>query len=336
MEHRNGCSNSSKQPAFLIAFSVLLLVGLLAWSAPRTRADSQARTYLPAIMQHLTTYTEVPTSNATTTATVTLTSSATATTTAPVATMTASATPTMTPTMTPSATATSTATATATPSATPSATATASATPSMTPTGTPMVSCSSRYPITLNLRLFDNDSFMPPSDPDELQHFLLYSDATYTNKTQRRIYLAAADSAGFARWRADTPPDSVPALVASLSGTGNIAQGFDEAPWPVGTPGDPSAYPIRPTSLGANDGDWIYGSTANMSSDVLTALEAHVINKTLMTFPIYDQISQAGSNLNYHVVLLGDFLLRSYGTEPRKGRYLDLVYIGSSTTPQCE
>ena len=193
------------------------------------------------------------------------------------------------------------------------------------------------YPITLDLTLFDNDKFKPPTDPEELQYFLLYSDTTYTNKTQRRIYQTTyLDRFGFARWRADTPTDSVPALVASLSGTGNIAQGFDEAPWPVGVPGKPSAYPIRPTILGANDSDWIYGSTANMSSDVLTALEAHVINKTLLTFPIYDQISQAGSNLSYHVTSLGDFLLRSYGTEPVKGRYLDLVYIGSSTAPQCE
>jgi len=207
----------------------------------------------------------------------------------------------------------------------------------MTPTGTPVVSCRSRYPITLDLRLFDNDNFKPPTESDELQYFLLYSDATYTNKTQRRIYGATyLPGFGFAHWRADTPPDSVSALAASLSGTGNIAQGFDEAAWPAGVPGNPAGYPIRPTSLGANDSDWIYGSTANMSSDVLTALEAHVINKTLLTFPIYDQIAGSGSNLSYHITSLGDFLLRGYGNQQGKGWYLDLVYIGYSSAPQCE
>jgi hypothetical protein len=303
MKHRSAHSDTSRQRALSIAFAGLLLVGLLAWSTPSSRADSQARAYLPAILQQLITYTQVPTSHAIATATTTAT-------------------------VTPSATATTTASMTVTPSATPT----------MTPTGTPVASCNNKYPITIDVNLLDNNSFIPPTDPDELPYFGLYSDTTYTNKTQRRIYLAAANTAGFrfARWRADTPPDNVAALAASLSGTGNIAQGFDEAPWPVGTPGKPIGYPLRPASLGANDGDWIYGSTASISSDVLTALEAHVSNKTLLTFPVNDQIAGSGSNLSYHVATLGDFLLRGYGNQAGKGWYLDLVYIGYSSAPQCE
>jgi hypothetical protein len=184
------------------------------------------------------------------------------------------------------------------------------------------------------------NDFNPPSDPAELPYFGLYSDATYTTKTQRRIYLAGIGSAGFsfARWRADTPPDNALALIASLSGAGNIAQGFDEAPWPSGTAlgAQPIGYPLHPGYLHSSDSDWIYGSNASINNDVLTALQYHVDNKTLMTLPINDAIDGAGSNFAYHTQRLGDFLLSGYGNQPGKGWYLDLVSIGYSTAPQCE
>ena len=49
--------------AIAIGLSALFLLSLLGWNVPRTRADSEARSYLPAMMWHLTNYTEVPTSN---------------------------------------------------------------------------------------------------------------------------------------------------------------------------------------------------------------------------------------------------------------------------------
>jgi hypothetical protein len=201
-----------------------------------------------------------------------------------------------------------------------------------------VASCSSIYPISLASSLLDDDNFKPPSDPNEMPYFGLYNDSTYTNKTQRRIYLSSIGSIGFhfARWRASTPPDSMSALVASLSGAGNIAQGFDEAPWPGGTTLGPApiGYPFHPRQLNASDGDWIYGSNTSISSDLLTALQYHIDNKTLMTLPINDGIVSSGSNLSSHVERLGDFLLRGYGN-PGSTFYLDLVSIGNSTAPQC-
>jgi len=79
----------------------------------------------------------------------------------------------------------------------------------------------------------------------------------------------------------------------------------------------------------------MYGSNASMSSDVQLALQYHVDNKTLMTFPINNAIAGSGSNLSYHISWLGDFLLRSCGNQQGKGWYLDLVYIGYSTAQQC-
>jgi len=125
--------------------------------------------------------------------------------------------------------------------------------------------------------------------------------------------------------------------VASLSGAGNIVQGFQEAPWPAGTAigSPPNGYPLHPGQLNSIDGDWIYGSSASISNDLLTALQYHVDNKTLMTFPIGDGIAGSGSNFEHHVQRLGDFLLRGYGNQAGKGWYLDLVSVGYSSAPQC-
>jgi hypothetical protein len=305
-----------RRGSIVIGLLALLLLSLFGWGDLRTSAGSETTSsYLPIIVNHSANMTETPIVEVTATATAT---------------------------QSPSATATTTATATATPSTTPTATATAtpSATPTATATETPVASCSSKYPISLISSLLDYNNFNPPSDPAELPYFGLYSDETYSNKTQRRIYLAEGVSAGFnfARWRADTSPDSVTALVASLSGAGNIAQGFDEAPWPSGTAlgAAPLGYPARPGKLFGNDGDWIYGSNASINNDVALALEYHIVNRTLMTLPISDGSAGAGSNVTYHTQRLGDFLLRGHGNQPGKGWYLDLVFInGYSITPEC-
>lgn len=306
-------SSAPKRARLLIALVALLFVALLVWAAPRTRADSQASAYLPAVL-HLDNPAQVADSTATSTTRPTRTAPATAT-------STSAATPTPTATATP--TATPTATATPTPSATPQFQA----------------NCDYMYPVVVTNSLMDLDGFSPPTDPAELPYYGLYSDATYTNKTQRRVYLAQASlpGFGFARWRASTAADSVAALVASLSGTGDFKQGFDEAPWPTGTwlGSKPAGYPLRPGQLGTNDGDWIYSSSTSLSSDVLAALQYHVDNRTLMTFPIIDGTAGQGNNAIYHVNRLGHFLLRGYGAQSGKGWYFDLVYIDGAMPTLC-
>jgi hypothetical protein len=295
MNHPSNHSGRSRFAPFLIALSALLLFSLLAWSAPRTRADSQARAYLPAIMRQLSNGSEAPA---------------------------ATATATIRPIRTPSATATSTATPTITPSPTP--------THELAP------DCNNLYPIDLNGQLLDNDHFNPPAEADELPYYGFYSDATYTNKTQRRVYMRqfVAPGFAFARWRVSTP-DTITALVASLSGAGNITQGFEEAPWPGGVAGKPADYPLRPGQLESSDGDWIYASGASINGDLLAALQYHVENRSLLTLPISSAAAGAGSNLSYHVERLGNVLLRGYGNQSGKGWYLDLVYVGDSTAPAC-
>jgi hypothetical protein len=298
--------------SLVIALLALLLSSLFGWKPQATNADSKVASYLPVILNRSPHVTESPTSQATAIATH-----------APPATATATLMPTSAAMDTP------TATASATPSATSTATATA------TVTETPVVRCSI-YPITLHGMLLDGDDFRPPMDPDEKPYFGTYNSPIYGQKTMRRIYLTDLGF-HFARWRASTPPSSASALVASLSGTGNFAQGFDEAPWPSGTAfgPQPAGYPTHPGQLNASDGDWIYGSNASVSSDVLAALQNHIDSTTLLTLPIHDGVVGSGSNVTYHVERLGDFLVRGYGNQGGQW-YLDLVSIGNSTAPQCE
>jgi hypothetical protein len=281
--------------SIVIGLLALPLLSLFGWNAPPTSADSESTSYLPLIVYHSAHLTETPTAETTATAT--------------------QSSPTTAP-------ATPTATATSTPAATTTA------------TGTPVANCSRIYPITLASSLLDNDNFRPPSDPQDAPYFGVYNSPTYGSKTWRRIYLTDLGFR-FVRWRADTP-DSVQALVASLSGTGNIAQGFQEAPWPSGTAfgTQPASYPAHPGQLNASDGDWIYGSNASISSDVLAALQYHIDNTTLMALPISDGIVGSGANVTDHVERLGDFLLFGYGNQGGEW-YLDLVSIGNSTAPQC-
>ena len=118
-------------------------------------------------------------------------------------------------------------------------------------------------------------------------------------------------------------------MIASLSGDGNIDEGFEEAPWPEGTSlgTQPNGYPLHPGQLYSTDGDWIY-TTSGVASDLEPALQDHIVNKRVLTLPTIDAEYGAGVNRFYHVQRLGNFLLRGYGYEPNKGRYLDLVYIG--------
>jgi hypothetical protein len=305
-------SPNGRSRSFIPLGLLAVLLFFLVWQAPRPSiAGPQVVAYLPMMLKSETDPPSRPTRTPTETAITTVTAS-------PIATVTAIA--------------------TATPGATtaPTATPTATVTPTPTATVTPEPACHSIYPIDVDSQLLDMSSFKPPSDLDELQYYGIYNDALYTNKTQRRVYLAttAVVGFGFVRWHADASFGSTSALVTSLSGAGNIQQGFEEAPWPQGTQWGfaPSGYPYRPGQLHSIDGDWIYGSNASIGSDVFTVLQYHIDNRTLMTLPISNGIAGAGADLFYHNQRLGDFLLRGYGNQAGKGWYLDLVFVDETSS----
>jgi hypothetical protein len=233
-----------------------------------------------------------------------------------------------------------TTTVTLVPTSTPTPTTTASPTPTATvtatPTETPQQACRAVYPIGLNAALFNDNGFIPPTDPAELPYYGIYNDATYTNKTQRRMYRTdsfATPGYVILQWDRLQNAGSVVRFAAAMTGTGTLAQGFEEVvPWPDPNSPEPPGYPLYPGQLTV--GDWITGSTGNVdSSDTRAALQYHIDHKTVMSLPIVDRAVGNGQNAYFHHAWLGDFLLRGFSLGGGTGSYLDLVYLGGSDLP---
>jgi hypothetical protein len=279
-----------------LALLVLILLGILAWQPSAPRAASADAT--PVFLPRVMREGLPPTSTATAT-------------------------------NTPSVTQTSPATATV--SVTPNATSTATAT--ATPTEMP-VTCfptSGTYPIAVRDTLLYADGFVNPDG--------YYSDETYQNKTWKRVpeYVPPTHpNGGFSwlRWRAQDN-STVVVLTAMLTGTGNLSQGFNEAPWPNNPnfPPKPNGYPLYPGQL--NNGDWVYNFSGVFNgSSVAAALDYHIANKPPMVLPIQDLAAISGGvNSNYHVARPGAFLLIGYRLSGPA--YLDLVYIEEPATLPC-
>jgi len=238
----------------------------------------------------------------------------------------------------PTATTTAVPTTTPTPTSTPTATATPTASATATPTETPQQACSAVYPIAIGASLLDQNGFVPPTNPDELPYYLIYNDATYTNKTQRRVYRTGdlgLTGYGILNWTGIPSDGSVASFAAAITGTGTLAQGFSEVvPWPDPNSTEPPVYPLLPGQLSA--GDWIYESSGiTGSNDIRAALQYHIDHKTVMSLPIVDNVVGTGNNPYAHHIWLGNFLLRGFslGSSPD---YFDLVYLGQTTyAPLC-
>ena len=227
-----------------------------------------------------------------------------------------------------SATITVTPTTSAAPTATPTATATATEVPP---------ACNAVYPIVLNANLFNDNGFAPPANPAELPYYGIYSDGTYNNKTQRRVYHTtsfAMPSYEILRWKT-SQAGSVVELTAALSGTGTLAQGFQEVtPWPDPSTTAPPGYPLLPGQL--SPGDWVAGSSGLLNTQAIrAAFDAHIEHKTVMSLPIADQSVGTGQNAAFHFIRLGHFLLRGYNLSSTS--YFDLVYLGPApeSAPVC-
>jgi hypothetical protein len=144
----------------------------------------------------------------------------------------------------------------------------------------------------------------------------------------------------WARWSADAGNPQRGGLAgaseAMMTGPGNIADGFDEAPWPpannLNLP-KPTGYPLYPNQL--TGGDWVYPNTGVVnSSDLRAQLDYHINNKTVLNLPIWDAQTGQGIGASYHTARLGAFILISYNlsgamTGPNAG-FIKLAYIGNS------
>ena len=306
---------------------IVLFVVLLGWHFPRTSTAEMnpSSAYLPMLIKNPSGKTEgaPPTATA------------------------ENATPTIMPSSTTTAAPSATATATS-----PAASATATATPSATTTPTTIPACRGIYPIRLDAALLDANHFLPPTDSSEAPYYLPYTDATYADKWQRRIYLTSFDTAGFSflRWQADTSSGNALAIANALSGTGNVGQGFDEVVldppirnssgvqnvtgWPDPNTYEVPGYPLLPHVLSL--GDWVYGAPdLSITQAIGAALQSHIANRTVMLLPIVDRGVAAGNERYFHLSNLAMFLLRGSGNQAGRGWYLDLVYLGAPDLPRC-
>lgn len=234
-------------------------------------------------------------------------------------------------------TATTAATLTHIPTSTASNPPTATITPIATPTSTATLSdtryCTGVYPIAIGALLLDMDAevFVPPSNTDELQFYLPYSDDLYQDKWQRRIYMTPGLSGyGYLQWLKGVSSGSALALSTAMTGTGTLDKGFEEVvPWPYPDELAPDGYPLLPGQ--PSNGDWLYGVDGLVASAALqAAFDYHIQQRTVMTLPSISKYIGVGQTSYFSMLRFDTFLLRGYGPG-----YLDLVYLGTPNRHPC-
>ncbi len=192
------------------------------------------------------------------------------------------------------------------------------------------------YPITISSQVIDGNRFINPNNPDQNWREVTYDSPDLSGRfTAMRVIVSGSTTPGnfsWLRWRDSIPgATSEPRLAASLTGEGNLSEGFEEAPWP--TPQDrPATYPEQPGTL--NVGDWVWGATGYMNSnDVRDALDEHIRVGTRMVLPIHSNAVLQGDNSRFHIVRLGLFVLVGKG-QTRNDKWLDFIFLGDARPQQ--
>ncbi|MGB9631961.1 MAG: pilus assembly protein TadG-related protein [Chloroflexaceae bacterium] len=192
------------------------------------------------------------------------------------------------------------------------------------------------YPITISSRVIEGNRFINPNNPDQNWREVDYDSPDISGRfTAMRVIVSGETTPGnfsWLRWRDSIPgATSEQRLAASLTGEGNLGEGFEEAPWP--TPQDrPDTYPEQPGVL--NVGDWVWGSTAwPDSGDVQEALDEHIRVGTRMVLPIHSNAALQGNNSRFHIVRLGLFVVLDKG-QTRNDKWLDMLFLGDARPQQ--
>ena len=192
------------------------------------------------------------------------------------------------------------------------------------------------YPITVSSRVIEGNRFINPNNPDQNWREVTYDSRDISGRfTAMRVIVSGATTPGnfsWLRWRDSIPgATSEQRLAASLTGEGNLGEGFEEAPWP--TPQDrPATYPEQPGVL--NVGDWVWGATGYMNSnDVRDALDEHIRVGTRMVLPIHSNAVMQGNNSRFHIARLGLFVVLDKG-QTRNDKWLDMIFLGDARPQQ--
>ncbi|MCS6881328.1 MAG: pilus assembly protein TadG-related protein [Oscillochloridaceae bacterium] len=197
-------------------------------------------------------------------------------------------------------------------------------------------SSSGYYPITINTRIIDGNRFVRSNDPALNWREVPYDSPDISGRfTAMRVVVGdeSARNFGWLRWRDGVPgARSAITLARSLSGEGNLGEGFEEAPWPSSQNRPDGVYPPERGAL--SPGDWVWGSTAWPDSrDVEAALNEHIRLGTRMILPIHRDAFRDGDNSRFHVVRFGLFVLLGQG-QTGSNRWLDLLFLGEPRPQQ--
>jgi hypothetical protein len=192
------------------------------------------------------------------------------------------------------------------------------------------------YPIAVPNSMF-TDSGLDFNNPDGT--LPATRGDSWAGRPYKRMYRSDdTPSGGFSwlRWgETSGGGNSQVALAESLTGYGNIADSFQEAPQPglnLVPPDDPETYPHQPGQINALD--WVWQNTGNtVSNAVVNAIDYHKVNKTVMILPIWDYHAEGGANGRFRVVRLASFGILDYGLRGQgNDTYFDLVYLGDDAT----
>jgi hypothetical protein len=144
-------------------------------------------------------------------------------------------------------------------------------------------------------------------------------NTTNSNSPRFRVYrnpntVGIPGNFSWTRWNGAAQQGSQQMLSDSLTGAGNLADGFSESNPP---PDDTAA--LRLMNGRMEVGDWLASDTGNVSSqDVRAALDAHITQKTFMILPIHDRFfGQGNSNdSGYHIERFVKVRLLRYDLSP--------------------
>jgi hypothetical protein len=201
------------------------------------------------------------------------------------------------------------------------------------------------YPITLHTAYLDNNQpawYRPVTlasvglgaDAEDAQIPSLNS--TNSNSPRFRIYrnpntVGLPGNYSWVRWNGNELQASGGDLVAALTGAGSLSQGFHEFPPP---PEDPVALPLLNGSL--EPGDWLAANAGNVvTTDLVTALNAHIATKTRMILPVHFLITGWGNSPGsaYKVDRFVEVRLLRYDLSPTGWFELALVQDNKTCGP---
>lgn len=188
------------------------------------------------------------------------------------------------------------------------------------------------YPIGINNKLLQGNRFADPGDRNldgvKDNGWREITSGNYRGYTAMRIDVQDGPGPGgfsWLRWRDSVPgANGTPTLLTAMTIPGTLAQGFEEATYPLNPV--PATYPDRPGTL--NAGDYVWGTTGYRSSaDGL--MDTHISEGTRLVLPIYDSFIGSGSNGRYQVIDFGVFVLLSHGqNKPGNEKFLEFVFLG--------